>query len=106
MSAKYAMRYFSTLCGARDESEIEKRVLATNPIMEVGAGGFGVDGVAVGVAVGDGVGDGVGVDDGGVGDGVYGGFGVDNGINGSFGDGVVLVLVMVLVLELVMVMVW
>ena len=35
VSAKYAMRYFATVCGAEDETQIEKRVMATNPIMEV-----------------------------------------------------------------------
>ncbi|ESN92553.1 hypothetical protein HELRODRAFT_189498 [Helobdella robusta] len=37
VSAKYAMRYFATVCGAEAETQIEKRVLASNPIME----GFG-----------------------------------------------------------------
>ena len=36
VSAKYAMRYFATVCGAEAETQIEKRVLASNPIMEVG----------------------------------------------------------------------
>ena len=35
VSAKYAMRYFATVCGAETETQIEKRVLASNPIMEV-----------------------------------------------------------------------
>ena len=35
VSAKYAMRYFATVCGAEAETQIEKRVLASNPIMEV-----------------------------------------------------------------------
>jgi len=34
VSAKYAMRYFATVCGAETETQIEKRVLASNPIME------------------------------------------------------------------------
>lgn len=34
VSAKYAMRYFATVCGAEAETQIEKRVLASNPIME------------------------------------------------------------------------
>ena len=34
VSAKYAMRYFATICGAETETQIEKRVLASNPIME------------------------------------------------------------------------
>ena len=36
VSAKYAMRYFATVCGAEAETQIEKKVLASNPIMEVG----------------------------------------------------------------------
>ena len=35
VSAKYAMRYFATVCGAEAETQVEKRVLASNPIMEV-----------------------------------------------------------------------
>ena len=35
VSAKFAMRYFATVCGAESETPIEKRVLASNPIMEV-----------------------------------------------------------------------
>ena len=35
VSAKYAMRYFATVCGAEAETQIEKKVLASNPIMEV-----------------------------------------------------------------------
>ena len=35
VSAKYAMRYFATVCGAESETQIEKKVLASNPIMEV-----------------------------------------------------------------------
>ena len=35
MSAKYAMRYFATVGGAQAETQIEKKVLASNPIMEV-----------------------------------------------------------------------
>ena len=35
MSAKYAMRYFATVGGAQGETQTEKRVLASNPIMEV-----------------------------------------------------------------------
>ena len=35
VSAKYAMRYFATVCGAEAETQIEKRVLASNPVMEV-----------------------------------------------------------------------
>ena len=34
VSAKYAMRYFATVCGAEAETQIEKKVLASNPIME------------------------------------------------------------------------
>lgn len=36
VSAKYAMRYIATVCGAEAETQIEKKVLASNPIMEVG----------------------------------------------------------------------
>ena len=35
VSAKYAMRYFATVGGADGETQIEKKVLASNPIMEV-----------------------------------------------------------------------
>jgi myosin-5 len=35
VSAKYSMRYFATVCGAEEETHIEKKVLASNPIMEV-----------------------------------------------------------------------
>jgi len=35
VSAKYAMRYFATVCGADAETQVEKRVLASNPVMEV-----------------------------------------------------------------------
>jgi len=35
VSAKYAMRYFATVCGAEAETQVEKRVLASNPVMEV-----------------------------------------------------------------------
>lgn len=34
VSAKYAMRYFATVGGAEAETQIEKKVLASNPIME------------------------------------------------------------------------
>ncbi|CAG0912683.1 unnamed protein product [Notodromas monacha] len=34
VSAKYAMRYFATVGGSADETQIEKKVLASNPIME------------------------------------------------------------------------
>jgi len=34
VSAKYAMRYFATVCGAEAETQVEKRVLASNPVME------------------------------------------------------------------------
>ena len=36
MSAKYAMRYFATVAGNEKETAIERRILSTNPIMEVG----------------------------------------------------------------------
>lgn len=35
VSAKYAMRYFAMVGGASAETQIEKKVLASNPIMEV-----------------------------------------------------------------------
>ena len=35
VSAKYAMRYFATVCGAEAETQVEKHVLASNPVMEV-----------------------------------------------------------------------
>ncbi|XP_065350238.1 unconventional myosin-Va isoform X2 [Cloeon dipterum] len=34
VSAKYAMRYFATVGGAASETQVEKKVLASNPIME------------------------------------------------------------------------
>lgn len=36
VSAKYAMRYFASVGGATTETQVEKKVLASNPIMEVG----------------------------------------------------------------------
>lgn len=36
ISAKYAMRYFATVSCSSGETSIEERVLASNPIMEVG----------------------------------------------------------------------
>lgn len=38
MSAKYAMRYFASVGGASAETQIERKVLASNPIMEVSGG--------------------------------------------------------------------
>ena len=35
VSAKYAMRYFATVAGNEQETAIERRILSTNPIMEV-----------------------------------------------------------------------
>lgn len=35
VSAKYAMRYFATVGGAQTETQSEKKVVASNPIMEV-----------------------------------------------------------------------
>lgn len=35
VSAKYAMRYFATVSGSESEANIEEKVLASNPIMEV-----------------------------------------------------------------------
>lgn len=37
VSAKYAMRYFATVGGSATETQIEKKVLASSPIMEVSA---------------------------------------------------------------------
>ena len=38
VSAKYAMRYFATVAGNEKETAIERRILSTNPIMEVNCG--------------------------------------------------------------------
>lgn len=35
VSAKYAMRYFATVSSSSGEANVEERVLASNPIMEV-----------------------------------------------------------------------
>ena len=35
VSAKFVMRYFATVGGALAETQIERKVLASNPIMEV-----------------------------------------------------------------------
>lgn len=35
VSAKYAMRYFATVGGSSTETQVEKKVLASSPIMEV-----------------------------------------------------------------------
>ena len=35
VSAKYAMRYFAAVGGSESETHIEKKVLASNPVMEV-----------------------------------------------------------------------
>ena len=35
MSAKYAMRYFATVGGSASDTNIEEKVLASSPIMEV-----------------------------------------------------------------------
>lgn len=35
VSAKYAMRYFATIGGSATETHLEKKVLASSPIMEV-----------------------------------------------------------------------
>lgn len=37
VSAKYAMRYFATVSGSASEANVEEKVLASNPIMEVRA---------------------------------------------------------------------
>ena len=34
VSAKYAMRYFASVGGSQTETQIEKKVLASSPIME------------------------------------------------------------------------
>lgn len=34
VSAKYAMRYFATVGGAEAETQVERKVLASNPVME------------------------------------------------------------------------
>lgn len=39
VSAKYAMRYFATVSGSASEANVEEKVLASNPIMEVSSGG-------------------------------------------------------------------
>ena len=39
VSAKYTMRYFATVGGASAETHVEKKVLASNPIMEVSVRG-------------------------------------------------------------------
>ena len=39
VSAKYGLRYFASVCGAVAETKIERKVLASNPIMEVRGGG-------------------------------------------------------------------
>lgn len=36
VSAKYAMRYFATVGGSATETQVERKVLASSPIMEVG----------------------------------------------------------------------
>ena len=38
VSAKHILRYLATVSGSDSEASMEKRVLATNPVMEVGAG--------------------------------------------------------------------
>lgn len=38
VSAKYAMRYFATVSGSASEANVEEKVLASNPIMEVRMG--------------------------------------------------------------------
>lgn len=35
VSAKYAMRYFATAGGSATETQVERKVLASSPIMEV-----------------------------------------------------------------------
>ena len=38
VSAKHILRYLAMVSGSDSEASMEKRVLATNPVMEVGAG--------------------------------------------------------------------
>ena len=35
VSAKYAMRFFATVGGSANDTNVEEKVLASNPIMEV-----------------------------------------------------------------------
>ena len=35
VSAKYSMRYFTSVGGSTEETNVESKVLASNPIMEV-----------------------------------------------------------------------
>ena len=35
VSAKFAMRYFASVGGSADETQIDKKILASNPLMEV-----------------------------------------------------------------------
>lgn len=35
VTAKYAMRYFATVGGSATETQVERKVLASSPIMEV-----------------------------------------------------------------------
>jgi myosin-5 len=35
VSSKYAMRYFAAVGGSESETHVEKKVLASNPVMEV-----------------------------------------------------------------------
>lgn len=46
VSAKYAMRYFATVSGSASEANIEEKVLASNPIMEVRTTPGNLDGAA------------------------------------------------------------
>lgn len=38
VSAKFTMRYFAVVGGAAQQTSVEERVLASNPIMEVNGG--------------------------------------------------------------------
>ena len=42
VSAKYAMRYFATVGGSATETQVEKKVLASSPIMEVQTQNFSI----------------------------------------------------------------
>ena len=44
VSAKHILRYLATVSGSDSEAPVENRVLATNPVMEVGREGRGGEG--------------------------------------------------------------
>ena len=53
VSAKYAMRYFATVGGSSTETQVEKKVLASSPIMEVQRQNFTIVGEVLCVCVCD-----------------------------------------------------